>query len=147
MRYVHTNIIAADSGKLIDFYTKVFSCRHIGQTRDLTGGWVDRITGLQNARITGEHLALPGFPDDGPTLEIFTYDQRLPHAGTVINRCGLAHLAFAVDDVAVTLETLKAAGGGTVGEQISTVYPDGRKLTLVYATDPEGNIVEILNWS
>jgi glyoxylase I family protein len=103
-RYVHTNIIAADSQKLIAFYKKVFGCRSIGQTRDLKGEWVDRITGLKDAHITGEHLALPGFPDDGPTLEIFSYDQNIESAGTAINRCGLAHLAFAVDDVGKTLE-------------------------------------------
>lgn len=35
-RYVHTNIIAKDSEKLIDFYKKVFHCKSIGETRDLT---------------------------------------------------------------------------------------------------------------
>jgi predicted enzyme related to lactoylglutathione lyase len=146
IRYVHTNIIAADSKKLIDFYKTVFGCRSIGQMRDLRGEWVDRITGLRNAHITGEHLLLPGCGDDGPTLEIFSYDEDIIHAGTAINRCGLAHIAFAVDDVGTTLAALEAAGGSAVGDMISTVYPDGRKLTLVYAADIEGNIVEIMNW-
>ena len=146
-RYVHTNIIARDSARLIAFYKEVFGCRSIGQTRDLKGAWVDAITGLKDAHITGEHLALPGFDQNAPTLEIFTYDAQLEHAGTAINRCGLAHIAFAVDDVRETLTAVNKAGGGQVGTLETTVYPDGRKLELVYATDPEGNIVEILRWS
>ena len=147
IRYVHTNIIARDSAQLISFYKEVFGCRSIGQTRDLEGAWVDAITGLSGAHITGEHLALPGYDGDTPTLEIFSYDEMPAHAGTAINRCGLAHIAFAVDDAQATLSALLEAGGGQVGALETTVYPDGRRLDIVYATDPEGNIVEIMKWS
>lgn len=146
-RYVHTNIIAKDGKRMIDFYKNVLGCRSIGQTRDLRGTWVDAITGLKNAHITGEHLALPGFEENGPTLEIFSYDEMLPQGGTAINRCGFGHIAFAVDDVGQTLRALLDAGGGQVGTLETTVYPDGRKLELVYATDPEGNIIELMKWS
>jgi catechol 2,3-dioxygenase-like lactoylglutathione lyase family enzyme len=108
---------------------------------------VDGITGLKCAHITGEHLALPGYDDNTPTLEIFSYDEMTAHAGTAINRCGLAHIAFTVDDVRKTLSTLLEAGGGQVGALETTVYPDGRRLDIVYATDPEGNIVEIMKWT
>ncbi len=146
-RYVHTNIIAKDCKKLIAFYKDVFGCRSVGQTRDLGGAWVDKITGLTDAHITGEHLALPGYGDDYPTLELFSFDDMVPHAGSTINRCGLAHIAFSVDDVQKTLEAVLEAGGGRLGELVTTMYPDGRKLELVYATDIEGNIVELMKWS
>lgn len=146
-RYVHTNIIAKDNEKLIAFYKNVFGCRSIGQTRDLKGAWVDKITGIKDAHITGEHLALPGYGDDYPTLEIFSFDDMVQHAGSTINRCGLAHIAFSVDDVQKTLEAVNSAGGGQIGELVTTAYPDGRKLELVYATDIEGNIVELMKWS
>lgn len=147
IKYVHTNIVANDSEKLIAFYKNIFGCRSIGQKRDLKGEWVDRITGLEGAHITGEHLALPGYSDDGPTLEIFSYDRMQPHSGAVINRCGLAHIAFTVVDVAETLHRVLEAGGGQLGSFETTVYPDGRKLEIVYATDIENNIVEIMKWS
>lgn len=50
-RYVHTNIIARDSQKLIKFYKEVLHCRSIGETRDLKGDWLDQMTGIQNAHI------------------------------------------------------------------------------------------------
>ena len=47
IRYVHTNIIAKDHKKLIDFYKEVFGCRSIGETRDLRGEWLDKLTGIR----------------------------------------------------------------------------------------------------
>ena len=73
-RYVHTNIIAKDAAKLIAFYTTALGCTRMGQTRDLRGPWLDGLTGLPGAHIVGEHLLLPGYTDDHPTLEIFSYD-------------------------------------------------------------------------
>jgi catechol 2,3-dioxygenase-like lactoylglutathione lyase family enzyme len=145
-RYVHTNIVAGDARRLVCFYKDVFGCKSIGETRDLSGGWLDRLTGLENAHVAGEHLLLPGYDETRPTLEIFSYD--LPHAGDAprINRRGLAHLAFEVDDVAQTLKKVLEAGGGQLGELVTAEYAGGRRGTFVYATDPEGNIVELQSW-
>ena len=73
LRYVHTNIIARDAAKLIAFYKEALGCKSIGQTRDLRGPWLDGLTGLPQAHITGEHLLLPGYDATHPTLEIFSY--------------------------------------------------------------------------
>lgn len=70
LRYVHTNIIAKDSQRLISFYKKVFNCKSIGETRDLRGEWLDKLTGMPNAHIVGEHLCLPGYGEDHPMLQI-----------------------------------------------------------------------------
>jgi catechol 2,3-dioxygenase-like lactoylglutathione lyase family enzyme len=142
-RYVHTNIVARDANKLIEFYTSVLQCRRIGQTRDLRAGWLDKLTGLRGAHITGEHLLLPGYGERGPTLEIFQYDQPEADLDRAINRPGLAHLAFAVDDADAALQAVLDAGGSTVGERVSTVYTHGRISVFVYARDPEGNIIEL----
>lgn len=146
LRYVHTNIIAKDSQRLISFYKKVFNCKSIGETRDLRGDWLDKLTGVPNTHIVGEHLCLPGYGEDYPTLEIFSYDQMIPFGGSQINRCGLAHLAFEVDDVEETLELLLREGGTQIGEVVKADYEDGRKAVFVYAADCEGNIIELQNW-
>ena len=146
-RYVHTNIIAKDANALITFYKAVFGCRSIGERRDLRGEWLDRLTGLPGAHITGEHLVLPGYGEDHPTLEIFSYDRMAESAAHAVNACGIAHLAFEVDDVSVTLKTLLQAGGGVLGELVHADYADGRRATFVYATDPEGNILELQSWA
>jgi Predicted enzyme related to lactoylglutathione lyase len=147
IRYVHTNIIAKDSDKLIDFYKKVFGCRSIGETRDLRGEWLDKMTGISNAHIVGEHLVLPGYDDDHPTLEIFSYDEMKGEQNHSINTYGFAHIAFEVDDVEETLNKLLQNGGKMKGELVHANYEDGRKATFVYATDIEGNIIELQSWS
>jgi predicted enzyme related to lactoylglutathione lyase len=146
-RYVHTNLIARDWKKLVRFYGDVFICIPKGPERDLSGEWLDRVTALSAARLRGVHLRLPGYGDDGLTLEIFRYDgmpdRRLP----MPNEPGFAHIAFAVDDVEKALETVISAGGGSVGEIATTEVGGVGSLQVVYARDPEGNIVELQKWS
>jgi len=145
-RYVHTSIIAKNASKLIDFYKTVFHCKSINETRDLRGEWLDRLTGLNEAHITGEHLLLPGYGKDHPTLEIFSYDTLKETTFAEINRPGIAHIAFEVDDVEVILKEIISAGGSSVGELVTAPYPDGLEAVFVYAKDPEGNIIELQSW-
>lgn len=142
-RYVHTNIIANDAEKLIEFYKSVLHCTSINEKRDLRGEWLDRLTGLKEAHITGEHLLLPGYDKDHPTLEIFSYDEVKETIIAEINRPGIAHIAFEVDDVKKTLEEVISAGGSMVGELVTAKYPNNTEATFVYARDPEGNILEL----
>ena len=146
LRYVHTNIIARDAAKLIAFYKETLGCKSIGQTRDLRGPWLDKLTGLPQAHITGEHLLLPGYETTHPTLEIFSYDSLRETLPPEVNRPGLAHLAFEVDHVEKTLTAILAAGGGQVGEVVTAAYPNNMEAVFVYARDPEGNIIELQSW-
>nr|WP_319488672.1 VOC family protein [uncultured Caproiciproducens sp.] len=145
-RYVHTNVIAKDVNKLINFYKTVLHCKSIDETRDLRGDWLDRLTGLNGAHITGEHLLLPGYGTDHPTLEIFSYDTLKEIIPAEINRPGIAHLAFEVNDVETTLEEIIHAGGSAVGELVTASYPKDLDAVFVYARDPEGNILELQSW-
>ena len=145
-RYVHTNIIARDSVRLIDFYKTAFQCKSIGEARDLRGDWLDKMTGISNAHIVGEHLLLPGYGVDHPTHEIFQYDEMGVSNTPQINRCGIAHLAFEVDNVEETLNRILVAGGGQIGEIVRAEYENGKKAIFVYAKDIEGNILELQSW-
>ena len=146
IKYAHTNLIAKDVPLLVSFYQDVLGCRSIGETRDLSGGWVDQLTGIPGAHIFGEHLALPGYDEGGPTIEIFSYDAVVSNTAGAVNASGFTHMAFAVDDVEETLAVVLSRGGVLVGELVHAEYPDGRKATFVYATDPEGNILELQSW-
>ncbi len=145
VKYVHTNIIAKDWRRLSQFYRQVFGCRPVPPERDLKGQWVDALTDINGAHITGEHLALPGYETGGPTLEIFSYDS-FAEGSKAINAPGFAHIAFEVDDVSMALEQVKKAGGGQSGELVHAEYPGGAAAEFVYAKDPEGNIIELQSW-
>ncbi len=146
IRYVHTNIIARDWRKLVDFYVAVFGCEALPPERHLSGQWVDQLTTLNDATIRGMHLRLPGC-DAGTTLEIFSYEPE-EESGSfgAVNRCGLGHLAFQMDSVEAVLAELLEQGGSQLGELVKQDYGELGVLTVVYARDPEGNIVELQNW-
>lgn len=146
IRYAHTNLIVKNINTILAFYRDVLGCRSIGQTRDLSGEWIDRLTGIPGAHLFGEHLLLPGYEAGGPTLEIFSYAQVISHGEAAVNQSGFAHIAFEVDNVREKLSEVLAHGGGQIGELVETRYSDGRTLTVVYATDPEGNIIELQSW-
>lgn len=146
MRYAHTNIIAKDWRAVSAFYQRVFGWTPVPPQRDLSGPWVDALTGMPGAHITGEHLALPGYEGKAPTLEIFSYDGKEQERPKALAGLGLAHIAFEVDDVAVVLQKVLEAGGGQLGEVVSAQYPGGIKATFVYVTDVEDNIIELQSW-
>jgi predicted enzyme related to lactoylglutathione lyase len=144
--FSHVNLIAADWRRLARFYEDVFGCTPATPERDLSGEWLDRATGLHNARITGVHLLLPGGGADGPTLELFQYDDEPPHPGTAANRPGFGHIAFEVDDVEAVAAAVVAHGGALVGELTRRATRTGGQLTFQYVADPEGNIIELAKW-
>jgi catechol 2,3-dioxygenase-like lactoylglutathione lyase family enzyme len=146
-RFVHTNLISRDWKKLVRFYCNVLGCVPKGPDRNFSGDWLDRLTALRSAHLRGIHLLLPGYGEAGPTLEIFSYDSMKERSMPTVNESGFAHIAFAVDDVDEALEAVKAAGGGTVGEIVLTEVDGVGSLRVVYARDPEGNIVELQKWS
>ena len=146
-KFVHTNIVAQDWRKLAGFYERVLGCRPVFPERNLSGQWLEDGTGVAGVEIKGMHLRLPGFGEQGPTLEIFQYNHQQERPATAINRPGFGHIAFAVDDVAAARDAMLAAGGGVVGEVVSVDVPGAGTVTFVYATDPEGNVVELQHWA
>jgi predicted enzyme related to lactoylglutathione lyase len=141
--YVHTNIIARDWRKLARFYREVLACEPVPPERDIRGNWLSRGTGVPGAAIRGIHLRLPGHGENGPTLEIFSYDQMKEKPPAAANRLGLTHLAFQVTDCRAVREQVLAAGGADLGELVTHAIPGVGRLTFIYMTDPEGNILEI----
>lgn len=145
-RFGHVNIIASDWRRLADFYTSVFGCVPVPPERDYSGPDLERGTGVPGAALRGVHLRLPGLGDGGPTLEIYQYTESEERARSAVNRLGLTHIAFAVDDVTAAREEVLAAGGVPVGEIVTLTTADGRRVTWCYVTDPERNIVELQAW-
>ncbi len=145
-RYKHTNIIAKDWERLARFYEDVFGCKRVPPERHLSGAWLEKGTGVTDARFSGVHLALPGCEKQGTTLEIYRYSQNVDKPSPAANREGFGHIAFEVEDVATALDMVRQHGGGAVGKVVSREVTGVGVITFVYATDPEGNIIELQSW-
>lgn len=146
-RFVHTNLIAEDWRGLACFYEQVFGCTPVPPARALQGPWLELATGIPGASLEGIHLRLPGFDEQGPTLEIFQYDRFAERPAIASNRPGFAHIAFAVDDVEAARAAVISAGGGHLGEAVSIAVLGAGSVAFAYVTDPEGNIIELQHWS
>ncbi len=146
-RFAHVSLVAEDWRRLADFYKGVFGCVPIPPDRDLHGEWLDRATGISDARIRGIHLRLPGLGDHGPTLEIFEYAMPFEQTPKTLNCSGYAHVAFAVEDVKATACAVLEGGGSLVGELTEREIPGAGTITFQYVADPEGNMLEIQRWS
>jgi len=146
-KYKHTNIVAQDWRKLAEFYQQILDCNPVPPERANAGEWVEQCTGVPGAEVHGVHLRLPGYGEDGPTLEIFQYNRAEEQPETAINRPGFAHLAFEVDNVEAARDAVIAAGGSCVGDLVTTEISGAGTITLIYVTDPEGNIIELQKWA
>lgn len=147
MRFAHTNIAAKNWKLLSEFYIRVFDCKIKPPERKLSGAWLDQATGLQGAILEGVHLLLPGYDDNGPTLEIFTYKNMHDCDAMMANHTGINHIAFEVHDVDHTLDKALKNGGQLLGKVTEKSVNGVGDLKFVYFRDPEGNIVEIQSWN
>jgi len=147
-KFTHTNINSPDWEKLVQFYIEVFGYKMVPPLRHLHGAWFEKASGIPGAEVHGAHIALPGYENDGPTLEIFTQTVKKGTTSTAFNQQGFAHIAIAVDDVEATYKKLLEHGGSSDGEIVNNYYESMNKtLTMIYAKDLDGNIIEIQKWS
>lgn len=145
-RYVHTNLIARDWRALADFYIRVFGCEVVPPERHYSGATIEAGTGVPGSTLDGVHLRLPGFGPGGPTLEVFSYSRALEGVTPRVNRPGFGHIAFEVGSVVEAQREVLDAGGTPVAEVVTLTTSQGRKVTMCYVTDPEGNIIELQAW-
>lgn len=147
VKYAHTNIIASNWQALAKFYEQIFGCLPVPPLRTQSAKWLAQGTGVPDASLEGIHLRLPGYGNNGPTLEIYQYKQMEEKPISAANRQGLGHLAFLVDDVAKVRKEILQHGGSELGKVTEADVAGVGRLTFIYMTDPEGNILEIQNWS
>jgi catechol 2,3-dioxygenase-like lactoylglutathione lyase family enzyme len=146
VRFSHTNIAARDWKKLSEFYINVFECKIKPPQRNLSGKWLNKGTGLTNAKLEGVHLYLPGHGDNPPTLEIFSYEEMHDMSSIMANYTGITHIAFEVEDVDLTMKKALGNGAITLGEMAEREIENIGILKFVYLRDPERNIIEIQSW-
>lgn len=146
MRFAHTNIVSTDWEKLVEFYVNVFDCKVVPPIRNQSGKFLDKGTGLKNAKLQGAHLALPGYDKNFPTLEIYQYEIIENQEPIAPNKRGFGHIAFEVENVAEILEKVLENGGEKCGEITKKEIEGIGIISFIYVRDPEGNLIELQNW-
>lgn len=146
-RFGHVNVTGRDWRRLAAFYTELFGLELVPPERDFRGPDLESATRVPGAHLTGAHLRLPGHGPSGPTLEIYQYETVEPAGEPRVDRAGWGHIAFQVPDVSAALDAVEGAGGSRFGTVVTLSTADGRHVTWCYATDPDGNLIELQAWS
>ena len=148
--FAHASITAKNMTKLAEFYGKVFDCAPARPEKSFSGEWLAKGTGVPGAAIRRVHLRFPGDTDEPPMLEIIEYENSLDSPPpSPANRKGLRHIAFeteSADELRSLFDLVLLHGGGKLGEITERKLEGIGVVTFVYMTDPEGNIVELVNW-
>ena len=145
-KYLHTNLTVSDIERMQTFYVDVFGFVPLREIYHLPGKWIEEITTVTNGEIKYVHLRFPGHGDSGPELELIQYLTPTKKFGITPDTLGFGHLSFGVSNVHTALDVIISAGGSCVGEVVTVDVPNRGRLTEVYATDPEGNIIELQSY-
>jgi catechol 2,3-dioxygenase-like lactoylglutathione lyase family enzyme len=135
--FVHVGLVVEDLDKTVRFLALLgLDCE---EPAVYSGGWIDRIIGLENVTV---EVAMARLPDGSDVFEVVRF--RSPPAGAqepapAANRPGLRHIAFTVGDLRGIVERLRENDWETIGEIVDyeNVY------LLCYVRGPEGLIVEL----
>jgi len=146
-KYLHTNLTVRNIEKMKEFYVSVFGFSPVREIHMIEGEWIEKITKVGEGKIKYVHLKFPGFQSPGPELELIQYLNPTKQYDITPNTYGFGHLAFSVSDVKEALDLVTSAGGGSIGEIVTVEVPNRGLLTEVYATDPEGNIIELQSYA
>ncbi len=98
--------------------------------------------------VDGVRLRSRMIAKDGLTVELLGFEvpgvtgdgSRRP-----MNRRGLTHLSFRVDDVASTAATIEDLGGTVLRSTRTEVPTGGMTLEFIYCTDPDGVRIELMD--
>jgi len=145
--YLHTNLTVRDIEKMKEFYVRVFGCVPIREIQQLSGEWIEGITSVKDGEIKYVHLRFPGHGDTGPELELIEYINPTKEYEITPNTFGFGHISFSVENVHEAFSEVVKAGGGSIGDVVTVEVPNRGLLTEVYATDPEGNIIELQSYA
>jgi catechol 2,3-dioxygenase-like lactoylglutathione lyase family enzyme len=135
----HFALSVSDADRSLAFY------RDLGfelvSDREVEGGYVEEITGVRAAKIRLVHLS-----GHGHNLELLEY--RRPRGelhAPPFQDAGSAHICFLTDDLDAEVERLRRRGVlfRSAGPVTTTSGPN-RGGRGIYAEDPDGNAVEIV---
>lgn len=133
----HTGIVVHDLNSAIDFYQDLLGFEIVKQLEE-TGGYIDRILGLDGVRVTTIKMAAPG----GQIIELLKFHShdRKGGPGELYN-IGISHISLTVDNLDLEYETLKSKGVEfNAPPQLS---PDGLA-KVTFCRSPEGVYIELV---
>ena len=134
----HTGIVVKDMEKSLCFWRDVMGLEVVADFWE-EGEFIDTVQRLNGVRLHMVKLTAP----DGTMIELLK-DERHPTEPPASNQLcdrGIRHVAFTVSDVEEAWRVLNEAGCETLSRPVTD---PGRTARLLFARDPEGNLMELV---
>jgi catechol 2,3-dioxygenase-like lactoylglutathione lyase family enzyme len=136
----HVGLRVADIERAARFYIEAFDGRWQTRPRIREGRAAQVIMATPNARFLVCHIAF-----DTGTIELFQFlDPVHPMAPAPPAQGNLIHFGIQVPDVPATLERVERAGGTRFWPEIRPLDEDHE---VIYVSDPDGNVIEVIDAS
>ena len=135
----HIAIVSiGDINVLKNFYIELFKPLKV-ILNDEYGSEIENITGISEIKIVTCKLICEDF-----IIEIIKYINPKPNIISNSNSSftGFNHIALNVSDFLSAIKLIKENGGGLVNKNFE--FRKDKKISVVYAYDPEGNILELV---
>ncbi len=134
-RMDNVGIVVEDLDATVDFFLELGL--ELEGRATIEGEWAGRVTGLGDQQV---EVAMMRTPDGHSRLELSRFlrpSVLADHRNAPVNALGYLRAMFAVDDIEVTLERVRARGAQLVGEVVN--YQDIYR--LCYIRGPEGLLI------
>jgi lactoylglutathione lyase len=138
--FSHLGICVSDLERSRRFYREGLGFEEVGSHH--VGREFESLMEVSEVDVDSAMLAR-----DGMTVELLRFT--IPgHTGEPVrrpmNRLGLTHLSFRVDDVDAAASAIERAGGTVIMDTRTTLDFAGTPLDFVYCTDPDGTRIELM---
>ena len=139
-RIDHLNIVVSDLAQAIAFFALLGFEQGLGA--ELDPAFLQRLSGIAGADGSFVTMRHPGSNTTIELLKFVTDAGADPQLGRA-DRIGLRHLAFAVDNIAATVDKLRTAGIKFLSP-IQTWEKTGKRLVYLYG--PDGILLELAEY-
>jgi catechol 2,3-dioxygenase-like lactoylglutathione lyase family enzyme len=133
----HVGLQVSDIDRAGAFYCEALGGRWLSRPITFEGPGAEQAMGLEGVRL---RLGIVGF--EAGSVELFEFlGDVAPEWARLPREARLPHLALHVEDTDATLARVEAAGGRRVWPAVDRFGP----ARVIYVSDPDGNIVELLD--
>ena len=137
-RLSHIGICVSDIERSLRFYCGGLAFREVGRLQ-VQGAEASTLLEIDDVQLQAVYLER-----DGIRIELLGYGHG--HSGSArpaaMDRVGLTHLSFQVEDLGTTLDAVKRAGGRVLED--TRIDNPALGARAIFCTDPDGTRVELV---
>ena len=139
--FEHTGLVVGDLEAMVGFYRDKLGLEVMREVDSVAPPEGDH-TGIPGAHRT---LVFMGKPGGKYSLElVYFIEPCVPEGRRDMFKTGSSHVCFSVEGLEQLHRRLSEAGVSFVTPPVYRRIPDGSRIGLCYAHDPEGNLLELM---